>query len=219
MPDRPILFSAPMVQALLAGTKIQTRRAIKARNEMSLFHPGQWADRYVLDPGNAEWRAREVRFAVGDRLWVKETHAYVGTGDPGFLIYRATYHECCAKYGFDHTPAQSEVTWKPSIFMRRALSRLTLTVTDLRVERLQDISDADAIAEGATQTSVASLPGYPDQPAFHHGQKLDPTYEGFISAKASYRHLWDTINGKGSWDANPWVVAVSFDVREGNIDG
>lgn len=210
MVDRPILFSAPMVRALLAGTKTQTRRVIKPRGENSLFAPGMWVDSYVLDPGNAEWRSREIPFAVGDRLWVKETwrtHRSWDDHKPSDVIpcsrlwYQADGRDNCDQHG----------KARPSIFMPRWASRLTLTVTDVRVERLQDISRGDAIAEGLTHRPGVIEPDWWVLP--------EPLHQGaWLSPVAAYRFLWNEINGPGAWDANPWVVAVSFDVREGNID-
>lgn len=96
--DRGIMFSAPMVHALIAGRKTQTRRM--ATSPLAKCEPG-------------------------DRLWVRETHAYVGSTDPGWLVYRATYDDCCARHGFDQPyPPESAVRWTPSLLMRRAASRL-----------------------------------------------------------------------------------------------
>lgn len=231
MTDRPILFSAPMVQALLAGHKTQTRRIMKIQpprqedfpgsvigigrkvaDGIRLFslndykqlpkHPTKWD----LDGSVGVFRdagfpmVYDARLAVGDRLWVKETHACVGDSDR-WTIYRASGYEAeCERHGFDKPfPSENEIKWKPSIFMRRALSRITLTVTDVRIERLQAITLGDICAEGLG-TSIYDF---------------KPVQRGFDAWIA----LWDSINGAGAWEANPWVVAASFDVRKGNIDG
>lgn len=189
MKERPILFSAPMVRAILAGTKTQTRRAAKPRRNPSLLD-GSWSDGYVLDPGNREWLMRDCPYGEpGDRLWVKETFRDARDFGAGRVLYRASGDTACG--------------WKPSIFMPRELSRLTLDVADVRLERLQDISDRgpqnDCTAEGV----------------FHCGMDV-PSYEewsasGFRSSeKYMYRQLWESINGAGSWDANPWVWVVEF---------
>ena len=215
MTDRPILFSAPMVRALLDGRKSQTRRALKPipwnkegdAVDINIAPTARYtrgADGgfyYAFDhPRGGPLTAHRARFAIGDRLWVKETHACVGDADR-WTIYRASGYEAeCDRHGFDKPyPAESEIKWKPSIFMRRMLSRLTLTVTDVRVQRLQDCSEADALAEGVDRTQFPAVGewGWPQR---------------------KYAELWDSINGAGAWKTNPWVVAVSFDVRKGNID-
>lgn len=204
MTDRPILFSAPMVRALLDGRKTKTRRMIKARGDCCLFD-GSWSDSYVLDHGNAEWRARSIRFAVGDRLWVKETwraHRAYDQYRPGLIgtesriWYEADGRDNCDQHG----------KGRPSIFMPRWASRLTLAVTDVRVERLHKISEADAQAEGVDRLVMD------DSGAFYAGFP-EGTY------RCGFAGIWTHINGAEAWEANPWVVAVSFDVIKENIDG
>ena len=195
MRDRPILFSAPMVRALLDGRKTQTRRVLSTDKPNSLFN-GKWADSYVLDPGNQSWRDQEVRFAVGDRLWVKETFTRgadeVG-GEP-WPIYKAEYD----------APGDRSYTvfkpWSSSMYMPRRFSRITLTVTDVRVQRLQEVSNSDCLAEGIGPEEVDR--------------------RGMSDARLLFRELWDGINsGRGyGWEANPWVVASSFAVERRNID-
>ena len=143
----------------------------------------------------------KIPIAIGDRLWVRETHAYVGSVDPGWLLYRANgYENECIRHGFDRPfPPENKVTWRPSIFMHRKVSRLTLTVTDVRVQRLHDISEADAKAEGPHQ----------------HEEWPDNYYTTWRGAFAA---LWNSINGRDAWDANPWVAAYTFTAQHGNID-
>lgn len=213
MADRPILFSGAMVRALLAGTKTQTRRQIKPRGKRPSLFNGDWSDSYILDPGNESWRRQDIPIETGDRLWVKETYALVGDN-----LHLGDEAQSC----FDmRTPVyyradeeQPELSrWRPSIFMKRGYSRLTLTVTDVRVERLQDISRDDAVAEGLIQVHTA--------PAL--AAKLDSNW-GFEgdkrhgSPRSAYAALWNHINGTGSWEANPWIVAYTFSVERGNID-
>lgn len=173
MADRPILFSAPMVKALLDGRKTQTRRILKPQ------------------PIGFDWYDLKCkpRFKVGDRLWVRETwNNAIGSSDEPY--FKATVAE-----DTDWTAEErANLVWRPSIFMPRWASRLTLTVTDVRVERLQDISEEDAIAEGV------------------------PAGLEHIHGPGGYRDIWETINGAGSWAANPWVVAITFDVLNQNID-
>ncbi|WEK50362.1 MAG: hypothetical protein P0Y66_22415 [Candidatus Kaistia colombiensis] len=211
MGDRQILFSGPMVRALLAGTKTQTRRVIKPRRYCSLFD-GTWSDSYVLDPGNAEWRDQEVSYHVGDRLWVREawrTQDYDDHFRPSLLAADNTRwrYEADGELS-DPDPVAPFGKLRPGMFMPRWASRLTLTVTDVRVERLQDISVEDARAEGC--------------PFTHDGRQYDPpppevdSWQGY--GRASFCLLWSQINGPGSWDENPWVAAYTFTVAKHNID-
>jgi hypothetical protein len=210
MKEIPILFSAPMVRALLAGTKTQTRRAIRDQSIGERFSHMTDAGLAHLEwlgtpcCGSGVWDVPEHSADVaspygqrGDRLWVRETHApqsdcwgawerwIRGDGGPAPVIhYAADFKPFQDGQGFTIRKPFIE-KWRPSIHMPRWASRITLEVTDVRVERLQDISEADAQAEGV----------YTD-PAC-------PAYD-------AYAQLWDEINGAGSWDANPWVWAVSF---------
>lgn len=184
MKERPILFSAPMVRALLAGTKTQTRRVAKNLPHESEYEPGLFSMMVVRDG-----KLMEATGGVGmlkplcpygqpgDRLWVRETW----TEWEGTFLYRADFEGC-------------EVAWKwtPSIHMPRKSSRITLEVTAVRVERLQDISEEDAKAEGAGGERYI-------------GQGFDHCVH-----REAYRTLWNDINGPGSWDANPWVWVVEF---------
>ena len=185
MTDRPIIFSAPMVQALLAGRKTQTRRILKAPYGM------------LERTGNGEWKPICTRFFPNDRLYVREAFqghtAYEAHGyKPSDWGNKPIWY--CADGEPD--PLYSASSRKrPSIHMPRWASRLTLTVTDVRVQRLQDISDADAKAEGAKPWTCAE--------------------QSYITDFAA---IWRTIHNPEAWDANPWVVAISFDVRHGNIE-
>lgn len=196
MTDKPIIFSAPMIRALLGGRKSQTRRVLKPQpfpvgGPFYRPHP-------VTDP--RQWHSVSARgfivniqtlpYAPGDRLWVRE--ACHIDGDQ--TTYRADMPAGCDTRGWG---------WKTSIFMPRWASRLTLTVTDVRVQRVREISEADAAAEGAdyrTERGKAEIPG--------------------LTAKAQFEVIWDDINGERGfgWDANPWVVALTFDVHRCNID-
>ena len=205
MKERPILFSAPMVRAILGGTKKQTRRAIKgdlddeARLHVGMYHPTVTDRHGEEQPGpevfgawttDGEWAMRCPYGQPGDRLWVRET--FQRFSEDGEIIYKAD------KAGFDAMNELKrdefyEARWRPSIHMPRWASRITLEVTAVKVERLQDISEADAKAEGA---EPYRLPVHPDREHLRH---VD-----------GYHDLWESINGPGSWDANPWVWCVSF---------
>ncbi len=183
MPEKPILFSAPMVRALLAGTKTQTRRAVKPQPQDEVFqHP---VSRQWLESVNGEESGLRCPYGQpGDRLWVRETWTPCGPLPTDGVLYRSDFPE-----------GPLSIKFKPSIHMPRWASRITLDITDVRVERLQDISEADAQAEGCPI------------------ECMSPTGDDSGSAiygPAGYRALWDTINGHGSWDANPWVWVVEF---------
>lgn len=178
MDDRPILFSAPMVRALLNGTKTQTRRVVK---------------RFEVRAGMPEPEMQSLLRccpygAPGDRLWVRETFAKIdGQTQPWIETdYRATYTHG-DRLG-DSLGIKKR--WTPAIHMPRAASRITLEVIGVRVERLQDISETDARAEGAAahNSPAAILTGY----------------------RQGYRLLWDSINGAGAWERNCWVWVVEF---------
>jgi hypothetical protein len=200
MTDRPILFSAPMVRALLARRKTQTRRVLSNSKPMSLFN-GEWAAEYVLDPGNQSWRERELRFAAGDRLYVREAwrcHYTLNETAPRDLPPENSLVSYVAD-GDSAIHIRSAGRFRPGIHMPRWASRITLIVKDVRVQRLQDISEEDAQAEC---------------PPLDAGNRLHSTF------RVAFANLWDGLNaarGYG-WDANPWVAAYSFDVKLGSID-
>ena len=192
MKERPILFSAPMVRALLDGSKTQTRRVVKPQPSILAGELLCWKDNALTDDQMA---ALCPYGKPGDRLWVRETFADLrGTG----IEHRPDPSGPLKRYAFaaDHPPgsngdeARKEfgVKWKPSIHMPRAASRITLEITEVRVERLQDISRGDAMVEGCP---------FPNMAAYNDPRKW-------------YADLWESISGPGSWDANPWVWAIEF---------
>jgi hypothetical protein len=204
MTDRPILFSGPMVRAILSGTKTQTRRVVKP----------QPADYQALRPeprDGCRWVfiAHSDRptyaFATGDalcpygqpgsRLWVREAwraFAALNKTPPRSIPKDAPiWYEAQDEVPF-HPTAYGKL--RPGMFMPRWASRITLEITGVRVERLQDISDADAKAEGAE----------PRQPVTAGGIYIPGQY------RLGFRDLWVSINGPCSWDANPWVWVVEF---------
>ena len=237
MSDKPILFSAPMVKALLAGVKTKTRRIFKPQPDM--HDAGDCS--INGHRGGVDYLMREVapkfwsRVKVGDKLWVKETAHITSWSEYGevWMTYAADetksgilhprdedyLERLCArveKAGAETNAAglyeniPPSVLVKPSIHMPRWASRITLTVTDVRVQRLQEISEADAIAEGCKAVRsgcfVFDATAY-DRAGLCHS-----------SAVMAYSVLWDEINGEGSWDANPWCAAYTFTVALGNID-
>lgn len=186
MIERPILFSAPMVRAILNGSKTQTRRVVKPQPNAfwddPMSHPQTGLNAVVLDEkGQAvdKWICCK-QGRPGDRLWVRETFLLRASGK--HAVYRADMDPVDAA-GFGAMYGG----WKPSIFMPRATSRITLKITGLRVEHLHDISEADATAEG-----------------------VDKIKAGTPSDRRAYQYLWEDINGRGSWDVNPWVWVIEF---------
>lgn len=205
MADRPILFSGLMVRALLDGRKTQSRRTLNPQPDDIL--EGQIPAR--------------LRISVGDRLWVCEGHAllprlaYRGSIGTGTIAQQEHptdgYTAAVFREGFDRS---GRPHWRPSIHMPRWASRVTLTVTDVRVERLQDCSEADAIAEGIERHRSGWMPY---STAFYDGDGVTPA-NYHADPRISYMQLWDRINGRGAWDANPWVAAYTFTVERENID-
>lgn len=189
---KPILFNAEMVRAVLSGRKTQTRRIVKRQPHGF----GSWvasAKEWLFPNINPHTSAVCPFGSVGERLWVRETWAHhklavnARTDDEGPFVYAA-----------DTMAEQHRLgdRWTPSIHMPRWASRITLEVTGVRVERLQDISEADALAEGVACELVDS---------YARARPQNPRPAGF-----AYRDLWESINGPDSWLANPWVWVVEF---------
>lgn len=193
---KPILFSTPMVLALLAGTKTQTRRAIKPQPDISDGRPLEiWYGWPSIARSGTEYHNITPPFGrPGDVLWVRETwtHGYPFTADP--YLYRATYEG-----GAFHK-------WKPSLFMPRQACRLFLEIVSIRVERLQDISEQDSVAEGVYCYSQDD----PEQNDYKNYLYRGDDDWGVVTAKQSYSSLWESINGIGTWNANPFVWAIEF---------
>lgn len=196
--ERPILFSADMVRAVRDGRKTQTRRPLKLPRCMQWYAElgGEREGWYCDVGGRGWWSVDELACPfgrVGDQLWVRETwkphSAYAGL--PPRMI-----PESKVFYAADDSYAPSNTSWIPSIHMPRWASRITLEVSDVRVQRLGDISDDDAIAEGV-------------MPAVG-GDWTGATGQRGMTPLAAFALLWGSIYGAGSWDANPWVWALTF---------
>lgn len=198
MKERPILFSGPMVRALLNGSKSQTRRAVKPQPEVDKhgYLGGEWLSRPLGGLALPELQDIKIHCPYGqpgDGLWVRETWMECGLTRLGLM--QAAFYAADGQTYCDTTASPPTVRkWKPSIHMPRWASRIALEVTGVRVERLQDISAADALAEG-----VNVHRDFHDKPA-----------TSLYSPVQAYRDLWEQINGAGSWDANPWVWVVEF---------
>lgn len=207
MKERPILFSGPMVSAILGGIKTQTRRLVKPQ-------PPAWVkvwngnagdrhfffDRETDDDNGNHWPdydkpgLRCPHGQPGDSLWVRETFT-IGANDTEPI---AIYRDGCqlTKSGIywkrpDEPSADSlnAIRWKPSIHIPRWASRITLEITEIRVQQLQDISEEDAVEEG-----IPAFPGHEKIP------------------RMQFASLWDRLNAKRGmgWDTNPWVWAITF---------
>ena len=227
MKERPILFSAPMVRAILAGRKTVTRRIVKPQPEVDgLFEQGikLAIPKRLLGKGElAGYSApsRAIRDGVcqygqpGDRLWVRETwqgplfdydqwdsyredHRRFET--PAFCRYAA---DGGSPPEFVDDEDNLQCKWRPSIHMPRWASRITLEVTGVRVERLQEISEADAIAEGAERPENAL-----DIDVWDGVERA--AFNAMNQPADQFRRLWEQINGAASWEANPWVWVVAF---------
>jgi hypothetical protein len=191
MKERPILFSAPMVRAILEGSKTQTRRVIKwpiIDRSMCVELDESYGPDLASPRDSIDYLSPYGK--VGDQLWVRETFCDATSAEEGRILYRADGDIACK--------------WVPSIHMPRKASRIQLAITAIRVERLQNISEADAVAEGCK-----AMPGC----KWHTFAEADagiPMHDH--TAKDAYMALWETINGEGSWDANPWVWVVDFKV-------
>lgn len=253
--ERPILFSAPMVRAILSGAKTQTRRVMSPQPEHlqrhewrgKLVYEGEhrmWCwrghtfenlwDEYIRDADRARLAALCPHGAPGDQLWVKETWTHDA---PDLETCRAAYEDACP--GIDYGPyyratevAPDTLRWRPSIFMPRWASRITLEVTEVRVQRLQEISEDDARAEGVEPYTPPHGHISPDQHV--PGPGFDRCRLGDQPHRLPFADLWDSINGKPrpmldddgepvldddgrsrmvasrSWANNPWVWAVTF---------
>ncbi len=201
MKERPILMSAPMVRAILAGTKTQTRQPVRPRKCRDLgceLAPHELAGE--VNGGDF----RNALCAPGDRLWVRETFIDLGA----IFLYRA---DACAED--ERALVAPREWWRPAIQMPRPASRITLEVTAVRVEKLHGISEADAMAEGIVSHRIGTGDARTGlRNAF--GVACDESAWACDAVQA-YQALWEQINGPGSWDANPWVWAVEFKRVEG----
>lgn len=210
IPISPILFTSPMVRAILAGHKTQTRRIVKPQppNEdytvcdycdweedsdssgiksVKFSQPFDTSDKWGWWPQGYK-TIKSPYGQPGDRLWVRETFMPMP-----HLNARAFYRASDPLVGGK---------WKPSIFMPRSLSRITLEITGIRVERLTSITEAHALAEGVAV--------FEDGAGYTIPRKNGKPGAWQRNPEDAYRALWESINGSGSWDRNPWVWVITF---------
>jgi hypothetical protein len=213
--ERPILFSGAMVRAILARTKTQTRRIIKLPKgaELDGITKNECPPIEVFC-SRPNQPTGAIRFgcpygAPGDRLWVRETWAIPDDlGPASDVAYRADMPpDAESDERWARRVMQPAARWRPSIHMPRAFSRITLEITDVRVERLQSISDDDALAEGIRF----------DGKWFDGGpHPIKGTPKAMPSAVSAFESLWDSINAKrAAWSSNPWVWVVAFHLADG----
>ncbi|WP_227724756.1 ASCH domain-containing protein [Yersinia proxima] len=271
MNEKPILFNAEMVNAILSGRKTQTRRIMKVQPSND-FYPlscageidfdARWYCPGVVDKDGYLQPAKKDVYgvanedegyicplgAIGDQLWVRETFALLGNEDGVCIdweenlikgdeqaaarIYKASCEQKHGDYGLysipdsaywkpDTTNMKYGGSWRPSIHMPRWASRINLLITGVRVERLQDISEQDAMAEGITAKEVIIETRY--EGGGHVEITADRFFfvggddEGYESAGEAFAELWDSIYGQKegeSWQANPWVWVIEFERME-----
>ncbi|MFK3932185.1 hypothetical protein ACI2JB_01130 [Pantoea agglomerans] len=209
MRERPIIFNADMVRAVLDGRKTQTRRMLTPHHLKKINAAASAGECYPLESGNQQPNSQSYYRewcqygAVGDRLWVRETwmpdaprdgtwgdvEFFGCKGSPLSMIperYRTPEH-CIHRASWD---GQEMVGWTPSIHMPRWASRITLEITGVRVERLRDLSEEDAKSEGVMPPAGGVLPGW--------------------EHRINFRDLWMSIYGADNWEANPWVWVIEF---------
>jgi len=225
--SRPMLFKTEMVQAILSGTKTQTRRLLP-----------EWCNDFgsveiVKDPELCDQKALEwnelkekqchglyacfdkgeehlkCKYAVGDIIYVRETFienkGQLPT-DLGF-VYKADLGVEELEYS-----KELKVKWKPSLFMPKNAARIFLEITDIRAERLNDISEDDAIAEGIGRWTEERMTSKPIRYQIYQSEKGDDSMY-FSNPIDSYENLWESINGKGSWENNPFVWVITFKTK------
>lgn len=234
MKERGIIFNAEMVRAILDGRKTQTRRIMKVQPQPSKSRPGDfWFSSKKLEsmvhvsdlaPGNSPIADCHLFFqehccpfgTVGDRIWVRETWAKAGASAPDLKLYRANYPAHVPTH-YENVPAADEIRWTPSIHMPRWASRLTLEITGVRVERLDKISEEDAVAEGMQGVICRSCKGDPD----YSTTQYDPDTLAAVdeiqcqscsSNRSKFFSLWDSIYGEGNHCMGDWVWVIEFKV-------
>jgi len=203
MAEHPILFSTEMVKVILKGNKTQTRRIFKDTTEHHSPYNPAYLERWKNDSG---WENICPYGKIGDTLWVRETFAYRIDVDidkerekaKHYLMYKAN-----GGSPYNHMNWHSYTNWKPSIHMPRWASRINLKITDIRIQKLQDVSENDAFEEGMNK-----------QIATYLGISTPESQEefNFTACRRVFHALWDYINAKRgySWESNPWVWCISF---------
>jgi len=250
MKERPILYSTPMVEAILSDRKTKTRRVVKGLEESKDFGYTfrEINNGFAIFDGILPTGINCPYGKVGDRLWVREKTRIISWTEEGEVMFEyadGTKSEWVNLYSEEQDPDGDkymewweryslrleklgatqdeegnmirdgfEFPWKPSIHMPRAASRILLEITDLRCERLQDISESDAIAEGVEWCGGDDNLSQGNTNGIDAGwvnymetEKFDSL---FVSPISSFQSLWESINGHESWKQNPWVWVIEF---------
>ncbi|EPX7615496.1 hypothetical protein [Enterobacter roggenkampii] len=225
-----MIFNGEMVRAILDGRKTQTRRIMKVQPDTPEFGLRRIIESSIANEiGMYFWsqedargiKARSKQFScpfgdVGDRIWVRETWAEAGAGAPDLKLYRANYPEHFPTH-YENVPPVDEIRWTPSIHMPRWASRLTLEITGVRVERLDKISEEDAISEGMQGVICPSCKGDPD----YSTTQYDPDSLAAVdeipcqsceSNRSKFFALWDSIYGEANHCMGDWVWVIEFKV-------
>lgn len=197
MTERGMIFNGEMVRAILDGRKTQTRRPVNPSTANLLDLQGQYPHK--------KYNISCPFGAIGDRIWVRETWAEAGASAPDLKLYRANYPAHVPTH-YENVPPAQDVRWTPSIHMPRWASRILLEITDVRVERLNDISEEDARAEGIIDGGCLNC-GEPE-PCGCANPEPDAT--------DAFAYLWQSIYGQENWNANPWVWVIEFNRIEGD---
>ena len=200
MREHPLLMKGPLVRATLEGRKTQTRRPVKMPSHgVEPYNPG-YADGAFWNYSFTDIIARSPLGRAGDRLWVRETWAWPGEEE---FIYRADQwaEDMVAKWKTD--PNYPQVKWSPSIHMPRRACRLVLPLVSVRVERVQDITEEDAKAEGVEPVLMRGIGSYPEW--------MRPTMREVGGHQKAFELLWKQIYGDALWDANPWVWVAEWE--------
>lgn len=226
MNEHPILFTRLMVRALIDGRKTQTRRIMKYQTEgriggPELFNPVVINRDGEEEPGTEifgvygeDWGLKFPYGRPGERLWVRETWATHTALD--VLRPKRLPHAAFIYYRADNGTEPRK--WRPSIFIPRWASRLTLEITNIRVERVKDITETDAEAEGTQVWAQSELVGHSQREecwctiSKQIARQRNEPIPGVASTVAAYAMLWDSINAKKghAWESNPWVWVVEF---------
>lgn len=216
--ERPILMNGAMVRAVLNGSKTQTRRALKWQPDYPIIITNDpHTNRYQIaerEPVTEAELLRDCPYGQpGDRIWVRETFGYVSPDE-----HQRPHSECNIEYRADLAPDCTDSPgswpvaecagdparprWRPSIHMPRVASRILLEIVSVRVERLQDISDADIVAEGIDMEALEESQDRYDIVCKGSGAS------GRATERAAWRELWESTGG--DWEANPWCWAITF---------
>lgn len=212
--NKPILFSTPMVQAILDGRKTQTRRVIKSKHESGLFFVSKTNNGQVTGITSLDWDelpkndcTNDIQpiCKVGDVLWVRETWQYSDDLNEPYL-YKQKFME---EY---HPEYWDMMKWKPSIFMPKEACRIFLRVKNIRAERLHDISENDAINEGVQPLLMSGMQLATSGQLYRNYMDNSKTFNDGCKPLNSFMTLWQSINGTESWSNNPWVWVYEFEL-------